>query len=95
MPRRPHRQPVLTRLAQKRKMGIWATQAIHDAVTRVLALHPEAAAASHAFVDVSTLGEGTKAALMRNGPAGWVIDALYTADHYTPGTVGVVVRGLW
>ena len=81
----------------KTRVSIFETQAIFDAVTAVLdALHPDARTRTRALVEVSTLGVGTKAALMRRRPPGaWELEAIYSADHYTPGDVGVIVKGVW
>lgn len=76
-------------------MSIWATTQVHNAARAVLALHPAAVRARHAFVDFSILGEGTTGALMEQVDGEWAIVRLYTADHYVPGDVGVVVVGVW
>jgi hypothetical protein len=77
-------------------MSIFETQEIHDAVTAVLRIHPAWTEKHFALVEVSTLGVGTKAALMRRSDRiPWEIVTIYTADHYTPGTAGVIVLGVW
>jgi hypothetical protein len=80
-------------------VSIWHTQEVHDAATRVLALHPGAPAATHALVEVTIAAQRpahTAAALMARDAAGvWTIARLYTADHEIPGAVVVCVVGLW
>jgi hypothetical protein len=78
-------------------MGIFQTQAIHNAVTAVLRMHPLAQLKHYAFVEISTFGVETKAALMTRPHESdeWQIETIYTADHYIPGDVGVRIKGLW
>ena len=78
-----------------RLVTIWHTQHVHDVARAVLALHPAAAHARHALVDVSILGAGTTGALMMLVDGEWTIARLYIADHYVPGDVGVVIVGVW
>jgi hypothetical protein len=76
---------------------IYATQMLHNAAVHALALHPAAKrkSAQRALVTVSVHGAGTKAVLMRKTDGVWELEDIYTADHYTPGTVGVFVLGVW
>lgn len=86
-----------------RPVSIWHTQAVHDAATIVLALHPGIGPASHALVEVTlpaldaAAGQlRTAAALMVRSAVGvWEVRRLYTADHEIPGAVAVVVIGVW
>lgn len=77
--------------------GIYATQMLHNAAVEALAQHPRARRRSdrRALVTISTLGDGTKAVLMKKTRGAWQIEDIYTADHSTPGAVGVDVLGVW
>jgi len=75
-------------------MSIWHTQEVHDAATRVLALHPGADAATCALVEVTIL-EVTTAALLAKHAGAWEIVRLYTVEAQLPGEVGVAVIGVW
>jgi hypothetical protein len=76
--------------------GIYATQMLHNAAIHALALHPGTRRkTTTALVKISVAGDGTKAVLMHKTSGVWEIEDIYTADHYTPGTVGVVVLGVW
>jgi hypothetical protein len=77
-------------------VSIWSTQEVHDAATKVLALHLAAKTAQHALVEVGGRSTGTAAALMTKSLVGvWEIERLYTADHTIPGEIGVVIVGVW
>lgn len=80
-------------------MSIYATQHLYDAAVHALAAHPRArrrADQRRAFVTVSVPGAPTKAVVLRKtAGAAWDLEAIYTADHETPGATGVVVQGVW
>lgn len=80
----------------KTPLNIWATaQALHNQAIEALASHAGAQTTTHALVLISTRG-CTKAAVMGKTAEGeWTIEHLYTADHYVPGSEGVVVAGVW
>lgn len=77
--------------------GIYATQMLNNAAVHALALHPGAAhpRKTRALVTISVDGQGTKAVTMLKTCDEWAIENIYTADHYLPGAVGVVVLGVW
>jgi len=75
--------------------GIWATQQLHNAAVHALALHPATRRKTdHALVAISNT-TSSKAVLMRKAAGAWEIERIYTADHFIPGTVGVLVLGVW